>query len=260
MRNHRPHQLIGHRGARDRKLENSIEALNWAVAAGATAVEVDVRSTADGHLVLMHDADCGRTSTDSRLIAESTLAELQEVDLANGERVPTLVEALDALLLKASIIVEVKIDGPIQVIDNERETARRVAALLESRRALGLPDSLYAVSSFDVLSLEVFAEHAPNLGHQAALLTAANSTLEDAASTAIASGVQHLHPFYTSIFQSEDSLPEVLELVRSVTAWTVNDADDVARLARLGVMGSITDDPSRIKGELADAYPNLDWK
>ena len=90
-------KIIGHRGAADLALENTIESMHAAKAAGVDAIEFDIRLTADGHFVLSHDADLARTSRASIVIKDASLAELKKIELNNGETIPTLQEALEAI-------------------------------------------------------------------------------------------------------------------------------------------------------------------
>ncbi|HVX46423.1 MAG TPA: glycerophosphodiester phosphodiesterase family protein [Mycobacteriales bacterium] len=89
----------GHRGAMGVSPENTLASFRRAVADGATEIELDLRLSADGELVIMHDADVSRTTNGSGPIADFTLAELREFDAGDGERIPTFAEALDAVAL-----------------------------------------------------------------------------------------------------------------------------------------------------------------
>ncbi|KAA6341281.1 putative glycerophosphoryl diester phosphodiesterase 1 [termite gut metagenome] len=80
--------------------ENSVEAIQKAIEVGANMVEIDVRTTSDGHFVLMHDATITRTTNASGNVKDKTLAQLKSYKLraANGAltnyTIPTLEEAL----------------------------------------------------------------------------------------------------------------------------------------------------------------------
>ncbi|WP_293905202.1 glycerophosphodiester phosphodiesterase family protein [Sphingobacterium sp. UBA5670] len=103
--------VAAHRGAHLEQPENSIAAIEEAIRLGASVVEVDVRATKDGVLVLMHDKTVNRTSNGQGEVAKLTYAELQQFHLrkkANGEAsdhvIPTLSEALR--VAKGKIIVD----------------------------------------------------------------------------------------------------------------------------------------------------------
>ena len=99
--------VVAHRGCHraapshglDRAVpENSLAALERCVALGVDLVEIDVRRTRDGRLIVMHDAKIDRTTTGKGRVAELTLAELQALSLkgADGEAPPTLEAVLRA--------------------------------------------------------------------------------------------------------------------------------------------------------------------
>ena len=93
--------VASHRGDWRNFPENSLEALQSAIDMGVDIVELDVRQTKDGHLILMHDAKLDRTTTGKGAIADTTLAYIQTLNLKNGcgirtaQKVPTLAQALD---------------------------------------------------------------------------------------------------------------------------------------------------------------------
>src|SRR5438132_12637759 len=90
--------VIAHRGASAIEAENTLPAFEAAIAAGADAVELDVRTTADGVVVVMHDADVSRMTDGIGLVHDLRLEELKRLRVrtaAGGETaVPTLEEVL----------------------------------------------------------------------------------------------------------------------------------------------------------------------
>lgn len=92
----------GHRGFMSDYPENTLLSFARAFEAGADRVELDLAITADGEIVVMHDATTDRTTDQPGLVSYMTLAELQELDAGSwmhpsfvGERVPTLREVLE---------------------------------------------------------------------------------------------------------------------------------------------------------------------
>ncbi|MCC6342337.1 MAG: glycerophosphodiester phosphodiesterase family protein [Bryobacterales bacterium] len=85
--------VIAHRGEHLHHPENTIAAFQAAHEAGADFFEADVRTTADGRLVLMHDASVDRTTNGKGQVARMTFDEIRRLD-AGGSRVPTFDEAL----------------------------------------------------------------------------------------------------------------------------------------------------------------------
>src|SRR5213593_3287192 len=85
---------IGHRGAAGYAPENTLRSIEQAIALGCDLVEVDVRRTRDGDLVLLHDERVDRTTNGKGNVAEMTLKDLRTLDAGGGPRIPTLQEAL----------------------------------------------------------------------------------------------------------------------------------------------------------------------
>jgi len=95
-------EIIAHRGYSAVAPENTLAALTAALEAGATAIEVDVQTAIDGTPVLIHDPHLGRTSSGVGPVRRRTVGQLQSLDAGawfsdefEGERIPTLAEALD---------------------------------------------------------------------------------------------------------------------------------------------------------------------
>lgn len=92
--------VVAHRGDWRNFPENSLEAIDNAVKMGVDIVELDVKKTKDGELILMHDRTLNRTTTGKGLVSENTLSDVRQLKLRNGcnirtiHNVPTLEEAL----------------------------------------------------------------------------------------------------------------------------------------------------------------------
>ena len=92
--------VVAHRGDWRNFPENSLEAIDNAIKMGVDIVELDVKRTKDGELILMHDRTLDRTTTGKGLVSENTLSDIRKLNLRNGcnirtiHKVPTLEEAL----------------------------------------------------------------------------------------------------------------------------------------------------------------------
>lgn len=109
--------VAAHRAAHNHAPENSIAAIDAAIELGVSVVELDVRATKDGVLVLMHDQKLDRTTNGKGKISEYTYAEIQQLYLretANGkisqQRIPTFQEALKRCKGKVIIDIDYKED------------------------------------------------------------------------------------------------------------------------------------------------------
>ena len=85
---------IGHRGAAGYAPENTLAAVQKGIDLEVDFVEIDVRRTADGVLVALHDATINRTTSGKGRVEALSLRELRAFDAGNGERIPTVEEVL----------------------------------------------------------------------------------------------------------------------------------------------------------------------
>ncbi len=112
--------LIAHRGESMDAPENTIASINLAWERGINAVEIDIHLTADNEIVVIHDKDTYRISGIKKQIKNSTLAELQLLDVGSfkskrwsNEKIPTLRDVLQTVPEHGKLIIEIKSDGRI---------------------------------------------------------------------------------------------------------------------------------------------------
>lgn len=112
--------VCAHRGGAAGRPENTLSAFREATALGVHQVEFDVRRSADGEIVVVHDASVDRTTDGSGRVADHTFAELRRLDAGGwwgerfrGERIPTLAEALDVLPDDVWINIQIKRHEPL---------------------------------------------------------------------------------------------------------------------------------------------------
>ena len=103
--------VVAHRGAPGRALENSLAAISLALDDGADMIEFDVRLSADGEPVVLHDARTGRTAKENLAVASTSSSRLREVRLKNGERIPFLADVLEVVRGRVPINVHLKTSG-----------------------------------------------------------------------------------------------------------------------------------------------------
>ena len=152
-------ELLGwyyaHRGLHDDNHlvpENSLPAFQKAVDKGFS-IELDVHLTKDQQLVVHHDNSLKRLCGDSRLISETTLSEIQHLELGqSGESVPTLDQVLALVDGRVPLIIELK-------SDKQGDTA--LATLLNAR--MQTYGGVYCVESFDPLLMRWYKKHAPKV-------------------------------------------------------------------------------------------------
>jgi glycerophosphoryl diester phosphodiesterase len=114
--------VIGHRGGKALAPENTLAAFRNAIRLGADYVEIDVRATRDGHLVIMHDGTVDRTTNGSGAVKELDFAIIRSLDAGSkfdakyaGEKVPTLEEVLALCRGKINIYLDHK-EAPIDQV------------------------------------------------------------------------------------------------------------------------------------------------
>lgn len=246
-----PFLLIAHRGGRKLWPEHTRVAYDGAVALGVDLIEYDVHATADGVLVVMHDATVDRTTDGTGAIKKMTWAQLSQLDAAHafttdggktfpyrgkGVRIPRLDELLDSYPGVALSIEIKQYDPPI---------VEPVVALLEQKGAIGRT----ILSAFSDPTIQAVRARRPDLLTSLGL----GETLTFfAMSEAEAANYQPPAPFV----QPEDKQVDAALVARCHAAglkmqvWTVNDAARMQALLDLGVDGMFTDDPKTLKGLL----------
>lgn len=105
-------KIIGHRGAMGLALQNTLSGIKAALTLDLYAIEIDVRRTADNHLVLMHDATTQKVSNTAERLRSRTLAELRKITLKNGDHIPTVEEVFKLVGSRTPLMLDIK-DGNI---------------------------------------------------------------------------------------------------------------------------------------------------
>jgi glycerophosphoryl diester phosphodiesterase len=236
--------VYGHRGARAHAPENTLQAFDRAMDDGADGIELDVRTTRDGTVVVLHDLDLRRVTEgrDLRKAQDLSREELSTVELSGGTRVPTLESVLDwADAREALVNVELKHDT-----HDKHALTVGVARLLRGRTRQA---ARTLFSSFDPQLLGRMAVLLPSVpraflfnGDQRFARTPAVGLI------ARAVGATMLHP--ERVLCSPERVAAFHRRFL-VNVWTVNDEREARDLARIGVDGLITDDPARVLAAFA---------
>ena len=241
-----PPLVLGHRGAAARVAENTLASFQAALEAGADGIETDVRLTADGVAVLVHDADLARTTDGSGLVHQLTLEELRHADTGAGP-IPTLAEAL-ALVAGhgAGMALEVKNLPGDPGYDPAHEGA--VDALLQEVEAF--PDLPVLVVSFNPRSIE----RCRGRGVETGFISTAAMDPRVALRYAKEAGHGWVWPNVGAV---QASGPRLMEEVHAaglrIAVWTVDDPADVATLLGWGLDAVVTNVPDLAVAVRADA-------
>jgi len=215
-------QIWGHRGASSVARQNTVAAFTLAAELGADGVELDVRRMADGAMAVHHDA----AFADGRAIVALVARDLPD-------DVPLLREAI-AAAGAMTVNVEIK-NVPIDPdFDPEERVASQVAALV---REMGVATQI-VVSSFGLAAID--ASRAVDPAIATGWLTLAAYDQLRALDTVVERGHSALHPFHTTV------TAELVDAAHTagvrVHTWTVDDPDEMRRLADLGVDAIVTND------------------
>ncbi len=237
----RPPRLIGHRGVAANAPENTLAGFRKAAALGVAWVEFDVRLSADGRCILLHDDMLERTTTGRGPAAALSFAEIRRLDAGRwfgeefaGERVPSLEEAIEVLgELGLGAVVELK-----PAAGSEGATGQAAAACLAERWPEHLPPPL--VSSFRPAALLAARLTAPHIAR--ALLVEA--VPEDWRRRLDALGASALHADERPLDRA--TVAQICDADIPLFAYTVNLPERARTLFAWGVSAVFTDAPDRI--------------
>jgi len=217
-------RVIAHRGASAAAPENTIEAFRLARSLGADWVELDARRTADGAVIVHHDAHLA----DGRVIVELDRARLPE-------SVCDLDAALDACE-GMSVNIEVK-NWPADPDFDESESVARAVVELVQRRAM---HDRVLVSCFHYPTIELVHALDPTIP-TAFLHILIDRSWGDLAADVAAAGHAALHPWDGIV--DEELVAAARANGLQVNVWTVDDPERMAQLVALGVDGVCTNVP-----------------
>jgi glycerophosphoryl diester phosphodiesterase len=225
--------VVAHRGASADHPENTLAAFEAAARAGADVIEFDLRLTADGVPVVLHDEDLSRTTDGRGVVRETRLSELKQLDASRGRgprlEIPTLAEALDAIgRTGAGVDLEIKsLGGPDP---GRHDLLEATLGVLEEARFPGP----VLVSSFNGLTLQRCRELAPGL--PTGFLTAVAIDPTSALTYARQAGHEFILPQVEAVLEAG---PAFVEQCHSsglrVGTWTVDDEPTLEKLLRWGV-------------------------
>ncbi|MBI5294175.1 MAG: glycerophosphodiester phosphodiesterase [Chloroflexi bacterium] len=230
--------LFAHRGASAHAPENTLPAFELALQQGADGVELDVKLTADGHVIVMHDATVDRTTDGHGRVRDLTLADFRKLDAGSyyseayrGTKVPTLDEVFAAIGPRCVINVELT-----NYTTPRDALVEKVCALVE-RHAL---QGRILFSSFFAGNLRKAASLLPSVPRGLLALDGWKGAW--ARSFGFMFGeFQSLHPYITDV--NAPQVSRVHRLKRRIHVWTANSVEEVTRLKNWGVDGIFTDDP-----------------
>jgi glycerophosphoryl diester phosphodiesterase len=260
-------QVVAHRGSSETHAEHTLGAYTRAIEAGADALECDVRLTADGHLICVHDRRIDRTSSGTGKVSTLELAHLEGLDWASWRRqdedgdgdgsgeVPDRDHGR-LLTLRRLLSVVADCGRPVEVaIETKHPT--RYAGQVEQElvdvldyfggaRPQRGKRSRVRMMSFSVRALQRVRTMAPGLPLVLLMDRPSrrfpNGRLpREVATAGVSVDVLRKDPWY---------IERVLEAGNAVHVWTVDELADVQRCLDLGVEAIITNRPAAVLKEL----------
>ncbi|SNY15154.1 glycerophosphodiester phosphodiesterase [Paractinoplanes atraurantiacus] len=232
---------VAHRGYSAVAPENTLPAFVAAVRGGATFVEFDVRTTADGVPVVIHDRTLDRTTTGAGHVWDLDSASLARLDAGSwfspayaGVRVPTLTETLSLLAPPGpQLLLEIKPPA----------TLPEVKTIMEMVTAAGLADRTI-VQSFDPEVIRLVRGAAPSVRRGLLRLRFEAGTIPLATEL----GVVCCNPSTADVLGDPDTVASLAARGIGVMPWTANDRGEWPALTDAGVTGLITDHVAELTG------------
>lgn len=217
--------IIGHRGAAGLERENTISSFKKAQQLGVDMIELDVRRSKDGELVVIHDADLKKVFGIRKKVAHLTLVQLKTF---TGGEIPTLKEALASI--KMPLDVHVKIHGAEKQLLKELKNFPH--KVLISSTFPGVLKKIRALDGKVQLGLVVGKGEL----HLMPILHYLTKKVD----------LHSIHPSYQIVSKASIGLIRKSSK-RKIFVWTVNTVKQFEKVSKLGVDGVFTDYPNRIK-------------
>ena len=225
-------EVIGHRGAAGLEPENTLRSVRRAIELGVDRVEIDVRISRDGRLVIMHDETVDRTTNGHGYVSELTFDELRSLDAGMGEKIPTLEEILRFTMGKAKLEIELKVP----------EAAEPTIQLVEELNA----EKDVIVISFIHELLERVHDLNPNIKTGALFFEVPKDILQRALKVHASS----IHVYYRNV--NSELVKEAHRSGLEVAVWNPNRIEEMREMIDLGVDAIGSDRPDRLIQLLRD--------
>jgi glycerophosphoryl diester phosphodiesterase len=227
-------EISAHRGASLAAPENTLPAFERAIADGATFLELDVQRTADGVLVVAHDADLMRMAGIPSVIRRSTLEELRSADVGArfgqefaGQNIPTLDEVIDLSAGRARLLIELK--------SYTRQPDALIADVVETIRSRGLLNRA-VVMSLNYAEVQAVKQLEPRLA-AGFVATASLGDISRLDVDFIAVPLSHATDALIGAAHAQG---------KEVYVWTVDDPQQMSLALDRGVDNIITNDPQAL--------------
>lgn len=244
-----PPIVIAHRGASAHAPENTIAAFQLAVKQGADAIELDVKLSSDGHVVVIHDLTVDRTTPGSGRVRDMTLAALRALDAGShfdvayrGERIPTLEEVFE--ILGPQTYINIEITNYATPLDDLPQT---VVELVKRYHIEGK----VLFSSFNPIALRRAHALLPEVPVGLLAFSGWKGAWARGWLGEWLVPYESIHPDRGDV--STDLVLRTHRKANRIYPYTVNAEEEMNRLFKLSVDGIFTDDPSLARQILSKA-------
>ena len=239
--------IFAHRGASAHAPENTLASFELALTQGADGIELDVKLSADGHVIVIHDATVDRTTGAHGRVKDLSMAELRALNAGSffssnfsTEKIPMLEEVFEAFGKRIFINIE------LTNYNTPRDHLVESVCMLVKKFNL---QKHVMFSSFYASNLSKAHSYLPEV--PCGLLAFGGLLGAWARSFGFAFGkYAALHPYLNDV--TPQQVQRAHRLKRRVHVWTVNVEEDMRRLFGWGVDAIFTDDPQlaiRVRGE-----------
>lgn len=243
--------IIAHRGYSRKAPENTLAAFNAAWQEGVDGIEADFHITKDKRIICIHDKNTQRTTGVNRIIKESTLSELKQLDAGSkfkkkfrGEKIPTIEEVLEIIPSGKKIYIEIKC-GP--------EILPYLDTVIKSSNLLS---DQFIVMSFNEEFIKQFKEKNPNI-KTLLLIDFNNNHLSPNKTLTSKEAVEILQNLKIDGYASKESKDVPLSFIKDICnndfqyhLWIVDRKRRARKYKNSPVSAIITNTPNRIKKAL----------
>lgn len=225
-------KVIAHRGLSEGSFENSLSAILAAIVEGVDYIEIDIRKTMDGHLILFHDPYYDRLTNYSGLVALNNTPSELGIKLNNGEDIPLLSTIIGVVKLKVPLIVEIKNE------DAFSETYDLLASTM-------LPDDFVIVSFFHLQIMQLKQQH-PSVR---------TGVILEAVLLDFPQYLSAINPDFVILSidtYTDQQIQEIKSQDRKLVFYGVNHLEELKSAVEIDAYGIITNYPEKAKKFLKD--------
>lgn len=233
-------KIIAHRGFSGKYPENTMLAFSKAVEIGAEGIELDVHFTKDGEIVIIHDETIDRTTDGTGFVRDYTYEELSRFNAYGRfegqfefQKIPTLREYFELVKDVEGFITNIELKTGIFEYEGIEK------AVIDLVKEFGLEDRTI-LSSFNHFTVMRCKEYDPSI--KTGFLV--ESWIIGMGEYTKSHDIDCVHPIFVNL--KPELYAEMKNAGREVNTWTVNEYEDIRRLADMGVDALIGNYPDRM--------------